>query len=244
MRGVLALSLVVASARALAPVPPAPRRRPILRAARRDLAVRRVATDLGSNRTCDVFEVSDRRWWRAPDTANPFGAKLWPGALAAAAALERVAAGRRVLEIGAGTGLCGLACAKCFGAAAVALTDVSDLALDLARRAADAQGLRCAVFPFDVCGDAPLPAGYDVLVAADLLYDADLARGGARRVLEARARGMEVVVGGSPDREGRSAFLATLRADLPHATFGAPVTVAHPQLKWKGKRVEVLHLPP
>ena len=88
----------------------------------------------------------------------------------------------------------------------------------------------------------PLPAGFDLLVAADVLYDAPLAVAVADRVVEARARGMDVVVGGSPDREGRDAFVAALAAKLPDAAFEPAYDVGHEDLKWKRKRVEVLHL--
>ena len=54
---------------------------------------------------------------------------------------------------------------------------------------------------------------------------------------------MDVVVGGSPDREGRDAFLAALRDDLdPGVAFEPGFDVEHAELKWQRKRVEVLHL--
>ena len=212
-------------------------------------ALRRVTTSLGAN--CSSFyvlEVADPAWWRASTAAeNPYGAKLWPGALAAAERLAvGVAAGRGVVEIGCGNGFASLAAAACAAPARrVLATDVSSRALDLTRRAAEEQRLGgvVAVARFDVCGPEPLPAGYDVLVAADVLYDAALARCVARRVVEARGRGMDVVVGGSPDREGRDAFLAALRDDLdPGVAFEPGFDVEHAELKWQRKRVEVLHL--
>ena len=58
-----------------------------------------------------------------------FGLYVWPAATVMAAFLARDAAkwcqGQRVLELGAGTGLVGLVCAKC-GATQVTLTDHAD----------------------------------------------------------------------------------------------------------------------
>ena len=119
---------------------------------------------------------------------------------------------------------------------------MSPRALDLTRRAAAEQRLAVDVAAFDARGPEPLPAGFDLLVAADVLYDAPLALAVADRVVEARARSMDVVVGGSPDREGRDAFVAALAAKLPGAAFEPAYDVGHEDLKWKRKRVEVLHL--
>ena len=229
-----------------APLARAPRKRtriaPTTKSAEAPLALRRATTTLDGNCSIWVLEVADQEWWRASTAAeNPYGAKLWPGALAAAARLRAVAAGRDVLELGCGNGLAALVAAAS-GARRVLATDVSPRALDLTRRAAAEQRLAVDVAAFDARGPEPLPAGFDLLVAADVLYDAPLALAVADRVAEARARGMDVVVGGSPDREGRDAFMAALAAKLPGAAFEPAYDVGHEDLKWKRKRVEVLHL--
>lgn len=229
---------------ASAALQPRPRAIPLTAARNKPLAERTVVTDLGGNRSCFVYEVADRSWWRSPPNNNPYGAKVWPGALAAVSRVEGLARGRSVLEIGSGNGLVSLSCAKHFAPARVRASDVSPLALDLAKRAAKAQRLAVECERFDVLSADPLPDGFDVLVAADLLYDEALAIGVAARVLEAHTRGMDVVVGGSPDREGRAAFLDALRRTLPDVAFEPAYAVAHPGLKWKGKNVEVFHLPP
>lgn len=93
------------------------------------LALKRISTALSGNRTCFVFEVDDHDWWRDSSAeSNPFGAKLWPGALAAAHRLETVAPGKRVLELGAGNGFASLCCGKLYGASRVLATDVSPVA--------------------------------------------------------------------------------------------------------------------
>ncbi|KAK7242411.1 acyltransferase [Aureococcus anophagefferens] len=237
-----------------APLARAPRKRtkipPTTKSAEAPLALRHATTTLDGNCSIWVLEVADQGWWRASTAAeNPYGAKLWPGALAAAARLRAVAAGRDVLELGCGNGFAALVAAAS-GARRVLATDVSPRALDLTRRAAAEQRLAVDVAAFDARGPEPLPAGFDLLVAragkelvaADVLYDAPLALAVADRVVEARARGMDVVVGGSPDREGRDAFVAALSAKLPGAAFEPAYDVGHEDLKWKRKRVEVLHL--
>lgn len=162
-----------------APLARAPRKRtkipPTTKSAEAPLALRRATTTLDGNCSIWVLEVADQGWWRASTAAeNPYGAKLWPGALAAAARLRAVAAGRDVLELGCGNGFAALVAAAS-GARRVLATDVSPRALDLTRRAAAEQRLAVDVAAFDARGPEPLPAGFDLLVAADVLYDASLA---------------------------------------------------------------------
>ena len=88
--------------------------------------------------------------------------------------------GQRVLELGCGTAALGLACAA-LGASEVWLTDNESMALDLAQRNAELNGLqsRTRTAHFDLMSiDAPwgmavpqhLPV-FDVIVASDVLYD-------------------------------------------------------------------------
>ena len=138
---------------------------------------------------------------------DPYAAIVWPTALAVARELGvRVGPGVRVLDVGAGTGLCALTAAR-LGAESVAL-DHDRRALDRIREAAAAQGVEVATSPFDLLGPEALPAA-DVVVFADLLYEAELAQAAARRVAEAAAGGARVVVG-DPGRVGRATFERTL----------------------------------
>ena len=209
------------------------------------LARRTVHVELTPTLSIGVEEIADWSWWEEQsldESANPYGAKLWPAAVAVAREIAQLPLeGKSVLELGCGNGLAALVAAAS-GARRVLATDVSPRALDLTRRAAVEQRLAVDVAAFDARGPEPLPAGFDLLVAADVLYDAPLALAVADRVVEARARGMDVVVGGSPDREGRDAFMAALAAKLPGAAFEPAYDVGHEDLKWKRKRVEVLHL--
>ena len=138
--------------------------------------------------------------------SDPFGACCWPSAVVAARSLAARAdvAGLRILELGAGTGLASATAAR-LGADVVA-TDVSDLSLELLRRAADGA--------FDVQrldftdADAVAALGdFDIIVAADTLYEEAIARATARAVRAARGACI-VVDPGRPD--GRRAFLDEL----------------------------------
>lgn len=155
----------------------------------------------------------------------PYGAVLWDSAInVARVLLTRELQGLTVFELGAGCGLCGVVAA--LGGARVVCTDVDELVFDAVRAAADAAGVAdrvdCAVF--DVCGAEPLPR-VDVVVVADLLYEAELAGAVARRVLEARARGMTVIIG-DPERAGRASFLRLLKeGGVDGARFDANVMV-------------------
>ncbi|MBC8136018.1 MAG: 50S ribosomal protein L11 methyltransferase [Fibrella sp.] len=80
----------------------------------------------------------------------PYGIALWPAAVAlahelAALATEGALAGKRVLELGAGTGLPGIVAAA-LGAAAVVQTDSSEIALDLCRRNGRENGVMNIVY--------------------------------------------------------------------------------------------------
>lgn len=69
-----------------------------------------------------------------PDGGTPYFAELWPAALPMAKWLiaEKIGAGERVLELGCGLGLVGLAMAKVLGSR-VTMTDGSPAALELVR---------------------------------------------------------------------------------------------------------------
>ena len=138
--------------------------------------------------------------------SDPFGACCWPSAVVAARALAArdAVAGLRILELGAGTGLASAAAAR-LGADVVA-TDVSDISLELLQRASDGT--------FDVRrldftdSDAVAALGdFDIIVAADTLYEEAIARATARVVRASRGACI-VVDPGRPD--GRRAFLDEL----------------------------------
>lgn len=124
--------------------------------------------------TGEVLSFEDeQRFLRESRTRIPYGAALWPAAIALAHELAergRTLSGRRVLELGAGTGLPGIVAAS-FGAV-VTQTDRQELALSICRGNGERNGIRSIELrPGDWTAweDA---AVYDHIVGADILYAA------------------------------------------------------------------------
>jgi predicted nicotinamide N-methyase len=140
--------------------------------------------------------------WRAvqvetgdPDAALPYWAFAWAGGLAIGRYLgERpeAVAGRRVLDLGSGSGLCAIA-ARHAGAAAVTGADIDEFAIAAIALNARANGQRVTAVRRDVLGDEP--PDVDVILAGDCFYDARLAGRVLPWLRRARARGIEVLVG-------------------------------------------------
>lgn len=134
-----------------------------------------------------------RRLWPAPvppllvaetDGDLGIGGRLWDGALHAMSLLRCapcLVAGRRVLELGCGTGTLSLACLAA-GAAHVLATDLPEVVAGAEANAALNRGvLRAApgrwdaqALAWDSGDDEALPWAPDVVVAADVVYDPEL----------------------------------------------------------------------
>lgn len=161
--------------------------------------------------------------------SDPYGAVLWPAATAVSRTmLENPAAwlnNKRVLELGTGTGLVSLAAAA-GGAVHVTATDYEPLALHLLDHAAQRlnpavqeSSCRLTTQLLDLCrfnrndgNYVPLPVDVDVVVAADVMYEPKTGRALAHRVVEALQSGAHILIGDSPGRAGRPAFLQELQA--------------------------------
>ena len=113
------------------------------------------------------------------------GDVVWPASIALARMLAHVptlTAGKRVLELGCGLGAAGLAAASA-GAASVVLSDRDASVLAMASEAAEANGVSASVttasldFGDDEAGirKAVGEEPYDVIIGADILYDAGAA---------------------------------------------------------------------
>lgn len=177
----------------------------------------------GVSVTCLEISDVDALLERAIDEGSPapYGAVLWASGVALAERLqgrlrERGSfAGVRVLDVGAGTGLPSLVAARL--GADVTAVDHDPVARSLLQEAAERQRLSLSVRELDLYGEEPLPDA-DLVLFADLLYERPLALAAARRVLEAHARGSEVLVA-DPGRAFREVFLQALASGGVSASF-------------------------
>ena len=104
----------------------------------------------------------------------PYWSVLWRSGLALAREVaEAGLAGRRVVELGCGLAVPSLAAAR--GGAAAVATDVEPEALELARRNASGNGLaiETAVVDWVAPGDLVARGPFDLVLAADVLYERD-----------------------------------------------------------------------
>jgi len=149
-------------------------------------------------------------------SGDPYGAVLWPAASAIASHLlihkDSLLRNKIILEIGTGTGLVALA-ASLGGAQRVLATDYESIPLELLKYAATLNSVPSTILDtqlLDLCdSQAPLPLA-DVVVAADIMYEPKTGRAMALRTLEALKSGAKVIIGDSPGRAGRPAFLQAL----------------------------------
>lgn len=151
--------------------------------------------------------------WRLAEAdeafGNPYWAYHWGGGLALARhVLDRpeVVAGRRVLDMGAGSGLVGIAAMKA-GAASVLAADVDPYAVAAIGLNAAANGVAITALLGDLTRMDPPEV--DVVLVGDLFYNEDLAMNVTRFLDRCLAKGMTVLVG-DPWR----AFLPRTRLQL------------------------------
>lgn len=143
----------------------------------------------------DIYEV-----WRGsehtigrPGLDPPFWAFAWPGGQGLARYLldnTALAAGRRVLDVGTGSGLVAIAAAKA-GAATVLASDADPFARAAVALNADANAVTLSVIA-DVLA---APPAADVVVAGDVWYDKELASQVMKFLDGAAAAGAHVVTG-------------------------------------------------
>jgi predicted nicotinamide N-methyase len=165
---------------------------------------------------------------------DPYGAVLWPAAWAVAQYLltyeessllqsesrsSRPLEGQSIVELGTGTGLVSIAAA--LGGAKVLATDYEPLALTLTQYAAEQfHNLSIETKLLDMCDSDTLLPMADLVVAADIMYEPKTGVAMAHRAVEALRQGSRVIVGDSPGRPGRPAFLQALKdLGVSGATF-------------------------
>jgi predicted nicotinamide N-methyase len=130
-----------------------------------------------------------------PDAAVPYWAFAWSGGLAIGRYLREhpeLAAGRRVFDLGSGSGLCAIASMRA-GAAEATGSDIDAFAAAAIELNARANGRRVTVVRRDVLDEEP--PGVDVILAGDCWYDAGLAARVLPWLRRARDRGIDVLVG-------------------------------------------------
>jgi predicted nicotinamide N-methyase len=161
--------------------------------------------------------------WRLAESDDDFGAPYWAYAWGGGLALARyvldrpeIVAGRRVLDLGSGSGLVGIAAAK-VGAKEVIAADTDRYAVAAIRLNAEANAVSIQPVLRDLTEEPP-PA-VDIVLIGDLLYAPEL----AERVLAFANRCLSAniaILVGDPGR----AFLPRSRLDLlaeyPGPDFG------------------------
>jgi len=144
-------------------------------------------------------------------SAEPFYAFLWPGSYALCKLLiekPHIAAGKAVLDFGAGCGAAGVAALKA-GAAHVTLNDIDTAALSACSENLhqNMNSSACAewhqrvtlcasdLLVSEVCAGGPPPLSLcDVLLCGDVFYDEDFARGVQAMLVRALQSGVDVYV--------------------------------------------------
>ncbi len=140
--------------------------------------------------------------WRAvqtetgdADAALPYWAFAWAGGLAIGRYLQEqpdAVAGRRILDLASGSGLCGIAAMQA-GASAVTAVDIDPFAAASIELNARANACRMTVVRRDVLDEEP--PDVDVILAGDCWYEASLAERVLPWLRRAQARGIDVVTG-------------------------------------------------
>jgi predicted nicotinamide N-methyase len=101
----------------------------------------------------------------------PYGVALWPAAIALApevASRAEAFQGRRVLELGAGTGLPGIVAASL--GARVVQSDRHELAMAVCRRNGERNGVQAIEYRLADWTSWSDTAGYDWIIGSDILY--------------------------------------------------------------------------
>jgi predicted nicotinamide N-methyase len=160
------------------------------------------------------------------DGPSPYWAHLWGGGLALGRFLRErpeAVAGRRVLDLGTGSGVAAIVAAQ--AGALVTAVDVDPRAVTATRMNAALNGVSLEARQADLLGG--IPPRMDLVLVSDLFYDADLARRVAPFLGRCVAEGIEVLVG-DPWRKPLPTDRLAVLAEYELADFGggpAPAAV-------------------
>jgi len=166
-----------------------------------------------------------------PDAPLPFWAFAWGGGLALASYLgeqPEVVRGRRVLDLGSGSGLVAIA-AGLAGAAAVTGADVDPFAEAAIELNARVNGVRVEVVGRDLLDEDP--PDVDVILAGDTWYEQPLALRVLPWLQRAQRAGIDVLVGDPGRRYLPAAELSEL------ASYEVRTTTELEDLAFKRARV-------
>ena len=150
---------------------------------------------------------------------SPYWAYYWGGGLALARhILDRpeTVAGRRVLDLGSGSGIVGIAAAKA-GASEVIAVDTDRYAVAAIGLNAAANGVTISTVLGDLTAGPPLPV--DVATVGDLFYERDLAERVTAFLDRCLNAGIDVLIG-DPWRAFLPCSRLQLIAEYPVSEFG------------------------
>lgn len=154
-----------------------------------------------------------------PDFGSPYWARPWGGGLALARHVlgqPDVMAGKRVLDLGAGSGLVAIA-AMLAGAAQGIAADVDPYALTATRLNAEANGVTVETLLGDLTGGDP--PDVELMLVGDLFYDPDLAARVLAFLEHCVGAGIAVLIG-DPWRAPLPADRLRVVAEYAVADFG------------------------
>ena len=190
----------------------------------------------------EVLMLDEERNGNVVDN-DPYGSVLWPAARTVSEHIthdsflksdgnsnQQQQLKPTLLELGTGTGLVALAASASKKFGSILATDYESVPLKLLDAAyllnQNDDGIATTTTTttttpivtslFDICNlSVPLPPA-DIVCAADILYEKSTGVALAKRCIEALERGSRVVIGCSPGRPGRPAFLDELRRLNPN----------------------------
>ena len=189
-----------------------------------------------------VADEATELWQKTEDELQeiglppPFWAFAWAGGQALARYIldnVEVANGRRVVDFASGSGLVAIAAARA-GAQSVVASDLDPFAVAAIGINAAANGVAAQIRPVssDLLGTVPEA---DLVLAADVFYERDLAGAVTAWLTELQARGRTVLIG-DPGRT----YLPRARLECL-ATYAVPVSRALEDAEIKQSHVWRLH---
>lgn len=128
------------------------------------------------------------------DPPAPYWAYPWAGGLALARHCSlhpELVAGRRLLDLGAGSGLVGIVAAR--SGAIVTAAEIDPNGRAAIGLNAAANHVAVSLVEIDVTG--PVPDGLDLIAAGDVFYNADVAARMLPFLVRCRAAGIDVLIG-------------------------------------------------